>query len=287
MFVSPEDKSLGEASPLDLPSPLLYGPWLPKRRRGAVRLITPDEMAAWILLNDERLFILNKPGDVACHPSKAGPWSSLVGAAREYLQVPVVHLVFRLDRDTSGVVVLAKEREAARRLQTAVQERRYAKVYWAILTGELTSELVVDQPLADDPSGAVAVMTRPVPPGEGQPATSTFVPLAVGHGFTLARVTTATGRKHQIRAHALHAGYPLVGDKIYGPDPRLFLEFIETGWTPQLAEQLLLPRQALHCAEVDLRAAGEPHVFRAPLPDDMRTFCEEKMGLREVPAAGP
>ncbi len=99
------------------------------------------------------------------------------------------------------------------------------------------------------------------------------MPLGWGGGFTLARVHQVTGRKHQIRAHAHWLGYPVVGDKIYGPDDRLYLGFIDGGWTPALAEKLLLPRQALHCAEIDLRESGLDFVFRAPLPDDLSTFC--------------
>jgi 23S rRNA pseudouridine1911/1915/1917 synthase len=95
----------------------------------------------------------------------------------------------------------------------------------------------------------------------------------VAGGFTLVRVITETGRKHQIRVHAQWLGHPLVGDKIYGPDDRLYLDFIDWGWTPALAEKLLLPRQALHCAEIDLRAVGVHTTFHAPLANDLREFC--------------
>gem|GEM_PF-6287055 len=84
----------------------------PRARRltqGPVRLIAPEELPAWIIYEDVRLLVIDKPGDVVCHPSKAGPWSSLVGAAREYTGLPTMHLIFRLDRETSGVVVLAKD----------------------------------------------------------------------------------------------------------------------------------------------------------------------------------
>ena len=99
-----------------------------------------------------------------------------------------------------------------------------------------------------------------------------FQPHAVGGGVTLARIVTETGRKHQIRAHAQWLGYPLVGDKIYGPDARLYLEFIDHGWTESLRTKLLLPRQALHCAQIDLNGAGMSHVFSASLPGDLRQF---------------
>jgi len=256
------------------------GPW-PRavRPQGAVRQISPEEMRTWILFEDERLFVLNKPGDIVCHPSKDGPWSSLVGAAREYLGLPTVHLIFRLDRETSGVVVLAKDAATGRSLQMAAQEHRYRKIYHAILTGELAAETMVDQPLGPDFSGPVSVKSCVVPAGQGQKAITRYMPLASRTGFTLVRVETETGRKHQIRAHAQWLGHSLVGDKIYGPDQLLFLEFIETGWTPALAEKLLLPRQALHCTEIDLTLARETHIFRAPLPADLREFAAEKAGF--------
>jgi len=94
-------------------------------------------------------------------------------------------------------------------------------------------------------------------------------------------VITETGRKHQIRAHAQWLGHALVGDKIYGPDARLFLEFIEHGWSDVLAAKLLLPRQALHCAEIDMRAAGLAQVFTAALAPDLRGFCAQH-GLMEL-----
>jgi 23S rRNA pseudouridine1911/1915/1917 synthase len=248
-------------------------------------MIEPAEVPGWILHEDERLLVVNKPGDVVCHPSKAGPWSSLVGALREYARLPTVHLVFRLDRETSGVVVLAKDARMASRLQVAMQERKIGKAYLAILTGELPAAVTVDRPLGDDITSPVFVKSAVVAEGTGQPAVTHFAPAAVGGGFTLARVVTTTGRKHQIRAHAQWLGYPLVGDKIYGPDARLYLDFIDHGWTAALAAKLLLERQALHCAEIDLRPAGLPQVFVAPLPADLRAFLCQR-GMRSPPADG-
>ena len=254
--------------------------WPRRLKQGPVRQITPEELRSWIVLEDEFLLVVNKPGDIVCHPSKAGPWSSLVGAAREYTGLPTMHLVFRLDRETSGVVVLAKDPATASRLQKAMQRRQVGKSYLAIMTGELPGAVTVDQPLGDDIGSPVFVksMVR----ADGQAAVSHFTPIAVAGGFTLAQVVTDTGRKHQIRAHAQWLGHPLVGDKIYGPDSRLFLEFIDQGWTPALAERLLLPRQALHCAAIDLRPAQWPQVFHgAPAgrpPDVLR-------GARVVEAA--
>jgi 23S rRNA pseudouridine1911/1915/1917 synthase len=239
-------------------------------------MITPEEVPSWIVHEDERLLVVNKPGDVVCHPSKAGPWSSLVGALREYSRLPTVHLVFRLDRETSGIVVLAKDSKMASQLQMAMQQRKVGKAYAAILTGELAAPTTVDQPLGDDISSPVFMKSGVVAAGEGQPAVTHFTPQAVAGGFTLARVVTETGRKHQIRAHAQWLGHSLVGDKIYGPDARLYLDFIDHGWTDALAARLLLQRQALHCAEIDLGGAGVSRMFSAPLPLDLTLFLQAR-----------
>lgn len=246
--------------------------WPRRLKQGPVRMISPDEFSSWVLHDDQDVIVLNKPWDVVCHPSKAGPWSSLVGAVREYFRLEASHLVFRLDRETSGLIVFAKTSAMASRLQKAVQKRNVGKVYLAIMTGEMTKPEDVEQPLGDDEQSPVFV--KSAVRQDGQPAVTHFFPLSCGGGFTLARVVTETGRKHQIRAHAQWLGHSLVGDKIYGPDERCFLDFIDHGWTSGLAEKLLLPRHALHCAEIDLRKSGLDRVFKAPLAPDMRAFCE-------------
>ena len=234
-------------------------------------MITRDEIKSWVIYEDDRLLVVNKPGDVVCHPSKAGPWSSLVGAAREYTGLPTMHLVFRLDRETSGVVVLAKDAKMASVLQSAMMDRKAGKVYLAVLTGELGAPVTVNQPLGDDRASPVFIKSAVVE--GGQAAITHFTPCLAAHGFTLARVVTETGRKHQIRAHAQWLGHSLVGDKIYGPDAQLYLDFITQGWSAALAEKLLLPRQALHCAEIDLSAVGAPQIFKAEMAADIRSFC--------------
>jgi 23S rRNA pseudouridine1911/1915/1917 synthase len=248
--------------------------WPRRTKQGPVRMIAPEEVPPWIVYEDDRLLVVNKPGDIVCHPSKAGPWSSLVGALREHAKLDVVHLIFRLDRETSGIVVLAKDPKMASRLQRAMQERKVAKAYFAVLTGELAGAVTVNQPLGDDTASPVFV--KSCVREDGQASISHFTPLAAAGGFTLVRVVTETGRKHQIRAHAQWLGHWMVGDKIYGPDARCYLDFIDRGWTEELAAKLWLPRQALHCAEIDLRPAGLEHVFTAPMPADMREFCASR-----------
>ncbi len=252
------------------------GPWERRLQQGVVRRTSLSELRGWIVAEDERILALNKPGDFVCHPSKDGPWSSLSGAVREYFGGGAAHLVFRLDRETSGLVIYAKDPATARTLQMAAQERRYGKTYLALLTGELRESLLIDQPLGPDLGSPVLVKSCVVPAGQGQEARTAVTPIATAGGFTLARIKTETGRKHQIRAHLQWAGHWLVGDKIYGPNPQLFLDFIEQGWTPQLAAALFLERQALHCAEIDLRPAGLDWRIEIPLAADLRSFAERR-----------
>jgi 23S rRNA pseudouridine1911/1915/1917 synthase len=208
--------------------------------------ITPEEIAEWTLHEDSDLLVVNKPGLVVCHPSKHGPWSSLIGACREVLGVDRLHMPSRLDRETSGVVVFAKNAATASRLQTAIQRGDVHKEYHAILCGDLHEPVSVDQPIGGAAGSRVAVR-RAVVAG-GQSARTDFVPLAAAGGYTLARVRPHTGRMHQIRVHAAWLGHPVAGDKIYGPDETLFLEWITSGWTDRHESLLAIRRHALHAS---------------------------------------
>ncbi|HEX9784044.1 MAG TPA: RluA family pseudouridine synthase [Opitutaceae bacterium] len=242
-------------------------------------LITPAELASWIIREDDRLMLLNKPPLVVCHPSKHGPWSSLVSACREYSRLARIHLVFRLDRETSGVLVLAKERMMASWLQTAVERRQVGKRYLAILEGEFSGEREVDVPIGPDLGSVVAAKRRAAPAPDAKSALTRFRALASGGGYTIVEAAPLTGRTHQIRAHAEWLGHRVVGDKIYGPSPACFLEFLEDGWTDSLARRLPLNRQALHCLRVEFRLGDETMVFEAPPTADLVAFARERMGV--------
>src|SRR5580700_2731851 len=140
-------------------------------------LIAPDELRTWIIEEREDLVAIDKPAGVVCHPSKAGSWSSLGGACREYFGLERVHMPFRLDRETSGVVLFAKNREAASRLQKAVEQRRVSKTYWAILCGPLAESRVVSEPIGRSPAPSFAARQW-IDPKAGQAARTEFAPLA-------------------------------------------------------------------------------------------------------------
>ncbi len=248
----------------------------------AAPLISPDELPSWILSEDDDLLVVNKPGDIVCHPSKNGPWSSLVGACREYLGLETVHLVHRLDRETSGLVILAKNKRAARLTQMAFQNRHVTKSYFAILEGEMSEPVELKNYLARDMESPVYIKQTVRKSNSAQRAETAFQPILSANGFTFARVIPHTGRKHQIRVHAHWLGHAIVGDKIYGPDDTLYLEFIEHGWTPRLETALPLRRQALHAAEVTFTAPEFQKTFSAPLLPDMENFLRDRLGVADA-----
>lgn len=247
-------------------------------------LVDAAELRLWVLLEDERLLVIDKPGWLVVHPSKNGPWSSLAGAVREVFKPDAIRFIFRLDRETSGVIVLAKTEAVGRRLGKAVLQRKIGKLYVALLEGELAGPVRVSQPLGPDPTANVTVKSRVVPADSvgAQEAVTVFHPLVARGGFTLVGVELLTGRKHQIRAHAEWLQHRVVGDKLYGPDPGLYLEFATKGWTERHSALLPLTRQALHCAAIDLRPAGMDYLLQAPWPTDLARFAGCRM---QLPAA--
>jgi len=242
-------------------------------------LVSPEELEEWILQNDDHVLLVNKPALLVCHPSKNGPWSSLAGACREYLQSERSHLVSRLDRETSGIVLFAKHRLKARHLQMALERRKVAKTYIAILEGELKEEVLVDEPLGPDTQSIVHSKNTVRYDGRRQEAQTRYTPLHSNGRYTLAKVDPITGRKHQIRAHALHIGHSIAGDKLYGPDEGLFLDFIEDGWTEQMAKILPINRHALHAYRMVFDLEDGPETYTAPLTPDLVEFCTQNLGL--------
>ncbi|MCX6622966.1 MAG: RNA pseudouridine synthase [Acidobacteria bacterium] len=239
--------------------------------------ITPEELESWKLQETEDLLVLNKPPLVVCHPSKHGPWSSLIGACREYLGLERLHLPFRLDRETSGILLVIKNHRYASRLQGAVLKKRFHKTYWAILHGTLAGPVTVTEPIGrEDGSpffGRQCVLTE-----GGQASETEIIPIGTGGGYTLARIHPRSGRLHQIRVHAAWLGHPIAGDKLY-PDPQLMLEFMRDGFSPHLASLLPMNRQALHAAEVSFDLHRDRLVYQAPLTADLAHFCRQTMNL--------
>jgi 23S rRNA pseudouridine1911/1915/1917 synthase len=234
--------------------------------------VTPEELKAWTLERTADWLAVNKPAGLVCHPSKHGPWSSLVGAAREWMGDAELHMPSRLDRETSGIVVLVRRRELASAMQRAVQHGQVRKGYLAVLEGELERPLEVDLPLGRATGSRVFLKQAPRP--DGYPARTRFVPLEWRGAKTLARVEPATGRLHQIRVHAAAIGHPVCGDKLYGPDEGLFLEFLRHGMTESLRKRLGAERQMLHAEWLEFELPCGALRFEAPPAEDLRAFWE-------------
>ena len=239
--------------------------------------VDPYLFAKWILFEDENLLVLNKPGWLVCHPSKNGPWSSLVGAAKEYIGVDSLHLVSRLDRETSGVVMIAKHKKSASFWQKGVEARMVGRIYLAIVRGEIRQENKVKTFLGNATDSKVFVKQAVAKESRKSKAALTrFLPVKFADEHTLCLVQTETGRKHQIRVHAQHIGHSIVGDKLYGEDEAFYLSFCEGGWNNKWYDTLGMNRQALHGLLMNHK--NEDQEFIAPLPKDMMEFLNKRLG---------
>lgn len=227
--------------------------------------------------------VVDKPPFLLAHPTKPNGAPTLWKELRELLAFEVanggqVSIVNRLDRETSGLVLVAKTTAAARRFGMLMQQRRLKKEYLAIVWGWPEWEVkIADAPL--DRQGkhrqSAIWLKQTIHPAGAAAQTEfrvgrRFTKSEYGNKFSLIRAVLLTGRTHQIRVHLASVGYPIVGDKIYGPDEQLYLRFIQTGWTPELERQLLLPRHALHSTKLAIDSEIE---WNSPLPVDLAEFC--------------
>jgi 23S rRNA pseudouridine1911/1915/1917 synthase len=241
--------------------------------RQPVRQLRPAHIQLTVVFEDEHLAVLDKPAGLVVHPAP-GHWddtlvNALVARGTD-LGGGVAGrpgIVHRLDRDTSGLMVVAKTDLAHRRLGAAIAARRVRRSYAALAWGHLDrSPTVIEAPVARHPRDRKRMAVLP----EGRPArTDAFVVARFG-SVDLLRLELHTGRTHQIRVHLEHAGHPVVGDPVYagGGSRRI------SGTARREAEALeqATPRQALHAAALAFRhpATGEPMEFQADWPADLR-----------------
>ena len=231
--------------------------------------------------------VVDKPAPLLVHPSVPGNPPTLLDGLQALLVFEIANgatlsIINRLDRETSGIVLVTKNAAAARRFSTAMQDRRVQKEYVALVHGcpEHAESLACAGPLLRKGSvGGSPIWVKQMVHPDGKPSRTEFeieerFERPDGRKFSRLRARPITGRLHQIRAHLAFLGFPVVGDKIYGADETCYLDFIETGWTPELEKRLLMKRHALHSTRLRFEFAdGEILVWESRYPTGWDQFC--------------
>ena len=233
-----------------------------------------------IVHEDEDLIVVNKPAGLVVHPAAGNPAGTLVNAlvhhAPELAELPRAGLVHRLDKDTTGLLVVARSRRAHTRLVADLQARTIRREYEAVVWGVPTGGGTIDAAIGRHPRDRkkMAVIRG------GRPAVTHFTVAERFTAHSQLKVRLETGRTHQIRVHMAHKRLPLVGDPVYG-GRRAAPGRLSENATRAVAE---FRRQALHAARLGLTHPGseEPMEWHAPLPDDMAHLLAA-LGGRTLP----
>ena len=232
-----------------------------------------------VLYEGDGLVVLDKPTGLLCHPAGSAFTWAVVGLARE--RWPTIELVHRIDRDTSGCLALTTDPELNRILKLAVLEGRAEKTYLAICKGAIPwDEAVLDGSIGFA-EGEIRIQMAVRP--DGKHARTDVTVLERRGELSLVRCRIHTGRTHQIRVHLAHAGFPLLGDRLYGVDPEVFLDSLEIGPTGRTFEATGAPRHALHAHELVLPLPSGPVTVQSPLAPDLQRWWDDPSVLPHDP----
>ena len=232
--------------------------------------ILPVPLPLSILYEDEDILVTDKPAGMPVHPSLNNYGNTLANAVMYYFKKQGIPYTFRcinrLDRDTTGLTILAKHSLSSAVLSRQMVNRRIRRTYLAIVEGMIPESGTIDAPIGRKDGSAIE---RIVDPCNGETAVTHYKRIAFRNGLSLIALRLETGRTHQIRVHMKHIGYPLIGDFLYHPD------------------MSRIQRQALHSYRLDFihPVTGQPCEFCAPLPADMAGLFPEVSPFESVPSS--
>ncbi len=225
-----------------------------------------------IVYEDEHILVINKPADLVVHPGAGNPSGTVLNALLNHCpdidKVPRAGIVHRLDKDTTGLMVVAKTIPAQTHLVDQLQRREMSREYEAIALGTMVAGGIVDAPIGRHATKRTHMAVREM----GKPAVTHFRVIEKFRAYTHLRLKLETGRTHQIRVHMAHIKHPLLGDQVYGGRPRL-----PKGASEEFIAALRgFQRQALHAAQLSLfhPETEEWMTWKAPLPQDMQDLLK-------------
>ena len=241
-----------------------------RARLPAEERVEAEAMPLAVVFKDRSLMVIDKPAGLVVHPGAGNARHTLQNALLaldpKLALVPRAGLVHRLDKDTSGLLVIARTPEAHTALAAELAARQITREYLAVCTGVMTGGGTIDEPIGRHRT----LRTRMAVRSDGRSAVTHYRVERRFRAHTLVRVTHETGRTHQIRVHLAHIGFPVVGDPAYGGRRR-----IPKGCSPALAAELRdFPRQALHATRLKLvhPLTQSEYEWHSPLPADMQTL---------------
>jgi RluA family pseudouridine synthase len=240
-------------------------------------LFEPAVNKDWKLLYQDRwLFIVDKPSDIPVHPAGGYRKNTLLTLLKETYPDLNFYPCHRLDRETSGVLVFALDPETVSEMHSRFQKHRVEKEYLAIIFGKAPEKFSVKGWIAREPRAGIRKKMKlfPAEVEDGKYSETDFYLESYKDGFSLLKCIPKHGRLHQIRSSLHSKGYPILGDKIYGPSDEAFLEFIEHGLTENVIKIAGHHRQALHSHKLEFNHPKTDQLIKiiSPLPEDLLGF---------------
>lgn len=244
-----------------------------------------DEVPLPVVYEDEHVMAIDKPPLVTVHPTARYHRNTVIERLRKARPGEFLALIHRIDRETSGVLMLAKSIESERAFKRLLEERSLGgedsvkKTYVAVTHG-VPAVSFCDFPVELDTQNSLRVKMKIAAPGQGLEARTGIDVFEVRAGYALCRLALQTGRQHQIRLHLAALGCPVVGDKLYGPDERMLARAADGELTEQDLQLLEHPRQLLHAERYDFThpMTEQPLSLLAPLPRDLQEFWAARAG---------